>query len=153
MTTTLEFTENLVLTPVHARSSSEVIEQLGQSLRQAGCVTGSFEADVLAREAEHPTGLPTQPVGVAIPHAKPRGVLRSAIAVGILADPVEFRVMGAPDEAVAVRIVFLMALKESDRHLNILSALTSMLQDPDQIDQLLHGSRSDVHAQIESLLA
>jgi len=59
-----------------------------------GYVSEEFAEDVWEREKIFPTGLPTQPFGVAIPHADPDHVKQSAVCLGILNSPVFFNQMG-----------------------------------------------------------
>lgn len=79
-----------------------------------------FADHVLKREATYPTGLPTEPPCVAIPHTDHKYVRHNAIAVGILPEPVEFADMGGDPDPVHVRVIFLLALSESNKQLNAL---------------------------------
>lgn len=98
------------------RTADEVIERLGALAVAAGYVTGEYVRAVAAREATFPTGLPTHPVGVAIPHADPDGVHRACVAVARTAEPVPFAEMGsAGTSPVPVRLVFLLALEHKDQ--------------------------------------
>src|SRR5688572_13356611 len=85
-------------------TKEEAILTLAALLRDGGYVKDSFGAAVLAREDVFPTGLPTQPVGVAIPHTDVEHVNNSALAVGILSQPVVFMEMGSFDGQVDVEI-------------------------------------------------
>ena len=60
----------------------QVLESLSSQLFASGMVKASFSGAVIKREEVFPTGLPTEPVGVAIPHTDSEHVLKNALAVG-----------------------------------------------------------------------
>ena len=62
----------------------EAMMKLASLLKNGGFVKESFEKAVLDREKIFPTGLPTKPIGVAIPHTDAEHVNKGAMAVGIL---------------------------------------------------------------------
>ncbi len=118
-------------------SVEQVIHQLAQPLIAEKLVVTDFAEHVLAREQQFPTGLPTEPVGVAIPHTDHHHVHRNAISLGILPQPIAFADMGGEPEAVPVRVVFLLALGESNKQLNVLGWIMELIQDADVMQQLL----------------
>lgn len=125
-------------------SVESVIRRLAQPLINDGLVVNDFADHVLAREANFPTGLPTEPVGVAIPHTDHQHVRRNGFAVGILAEPVIFEDMGGEPEPVPVQIVFLLALAESNKQLNVLGWIMTLIQDAEYLQQLLTLSDEDI---------
>ncbi|MDI6814071.1 MAG: PTS sugar transporter subunit IIA, partial [Desulfitobacteriaceae bacterium] len=95
-------------------TSSEAITQLVRVLESEGCVKGSFLPAVLERESRFPTGLGLDgPINVALAHADPEHVVRSAFAVGQLKRPVKFRRMDDPDCEIDVHMVFVMAAEDA----------------------------------------
>jgi 5'-methylthioadenosine phosphorylase len=94
-------------------------------------MTGMPEA-VLAREAEFPTGLPTEPIGVAIPHADVEHVVTTTVALATLARPVVFHQMGGEDhDTVAVSIIVMLAVAEPKAQVAYLSRVIGAIQDAD----------------------
>lgn len=138
MDTTPIFSENLIALGMRAVDAADVITQLGRLLQDAGCVRDTFVPAAIERENVFATGLPLGRVNVALPHTDAVHVLHPAIAVGCLQEPVEFHVMGSPDDVVQVRIVFLMAI-QNDQVL-MLQALCDTLQHPTFIDDLLQAA-------------
>jgi PTS system galactitol-specific IIA component len=128
---------SLIVPQLAARTSTQVIEALGTLLFEQGYVRDTFTQAVLDREQVFATGLPTLEIQVAIPHADVEHVLRSAIAVGVLSEPVEFGEMGNPDGSVRVRIVFMLAVKESDSLVSLLQNLVGIFQDPSWLRQII----------------
>src|SRR5574342_659735 len=96
-----------VLVGVQAAYAQEAIQKLAAALVHTGHVTPEFTDDVWKREQTYPTGLPTQPMAVAIPHADPEHVEQSAVCIGILKSPVGFTQMGTDGSAILdVRLIF-----------------------------------------------
>lgn len=132
----------IAMTAVTAR---EVIQELADRLCRSGNVDPSFAEDVWNREKIHPTGLPTLPFGVAIPHADPDHVIKSGIAIGVVSQPVNFRQMGDPDSVpVSARAIFLLAIRESDKQVRVIQELVRLLQSPDLLLQLVQASSAAV---------
>ncbi len=105
----LEILDDYIAVDVAAPDAESIINLLAAKLYRAGAVGPGYAAATIAREKEHPTGLPTKPFCIAIPHADANGVLRSALAVATLKQPVTFRNMADPDEELAVEVVLLLA--------------------------------------------
>lgn len=122
--------EELVIVPMRAGSAADAITQLGTRLEQGGFVKPTWTQAVLEREKAFATGLPTPDVGVAIPHTDPAHVLRPAIAVGVLKEPVAFGEMGNPEGVVPVQIVCALAVAQSDLLVTLLQRLVDMFQTP-----------------------
>ena len=127
----------LVLAPLEAGDAFDAIRQLGARLREAGYVKDSFVPAVIERERTYATGLPTAGIQVAIPHTDVEHVLHDAIAVGVLAAPVEFGEMGSPDSTLSVRIVCLLAATQAERVVLLLQKLAEMFQRPDVLQQII----------------
>lgn len=118
-------------------SAEEAIRSLTGLLVETGHVSPAFAEDVWARERTYPTGLPTQPMAVALPHADPDHINRSGIAVGMLAKPVPFGQMGTDGSIVLrVGIVFLLAIKEREKQVQLLQAVASRIQSPALLEGL-----------------
>lgn len=112
------------------RSAVEaVLRALAARLHASGAVTDDFEAAVLERERQYPTGLPTV-IPAAIPHTDPQHVIEPGIAVATLCEPVDFGEMGGSGDAtVPVRLVVMLVLREAHAQLEALQRLIQALQD------------------------
>lgn len=132
----VELDQELALIELKADSKEEVLTLLGNRLQGKGFVKEGFVESVLKREASYPTGLPTQPYGVAIPHTDGDMVNESKIAFASLKDPVKFMAMGQGDVAVEVKLVFMLALKNPADQLETLQKLVGLFQDPETVSQL-----------------
>lgn len=127
----------LIKPELHVETSTEAIKALGSLLMEQGYVRDTFVQAVLDREQVFATGLPTPEVQVAIPHADVEHVYKSAIALGLLPDPVEFGEMGNPEGKVMVSVVCMLAVRESDSLVSLLKDLVGILQDPAFLHEIL----------------
>ncbi|EKF20614.1 PTS sugar transporter subunit IIA [Nitratireductor pacificus] len=129
---------------VEAGDRETVIRLLADRLLSGGYVKDSFADAVIAREAAMPTGLPLgRAVNVAVPHTDPEHVLKPGIALATLATPVAFANMEDPDEAVEVGLVFLMALNDKDRQIEMLQQIMATIQDEAAVMGLMQAASLD----------
>lgn len=142
------FSEKLVAIGLKATSRERAIEALAKVMLENDCVAESFLNAVLEREKIFPTGLATASFGVALPHTDCEHVKRTSIAVGVLANPVEFHAMDDPDATVEVKLIFLMAIRESEALIDILQKLAEVFQTPDVLDQISAASSPSQVTQI-----
>lgn len=130
--------EELILTDMEAVSYEDLIKQIGDIAYEKGYVEKDFYKGVIEREKLYPTGLPTNILKVAIPHAMERDhVIRSSIIVSKLKKPVPFREMGSiSDNMLPVDLVFLLAVNGTKDQLGILQDLVGMFSDTDAMTML-----------------
>lgn len=124
---------------VKAEDWQQAIRKTCTTLVENGYVLPGYPDDVIERELQWSTGLPTMPVGVAIPHAlKPDNVVSPKIAVSLLEEPVNFKQSGGTeeDEPVAAKIVFVLALKDSGSQLALLQKLMVAISDEEMLTAL-----------------
>ena len=126
----LYFNESIILLDLVGNTKEEVLSTMAKNLEEKGLVKESFKNAVIAREQEYATGLPTMGVSVAIPHTDPEHVIKKAISVAVLKEPVTFGVMGGDSsETTPVKLVFMMAMDEADSQLGLLQRLMQIFQD------------------------
>lgn len=117
-------TPQLVVLDLAVDDRLAAIEALADRLVAAGRVTDrtGFVEAVWAREQE--TGGTGMESGIAIPHAKHAGVVRSSVAVARVAGGVDFGAADAPAD-----LVFLIAVPAGadDVHVTVLSRLARRL--------------------------
>lgn len=118
----------------------EAISTLAALLYEAGYVKDSYRSAVIEREKVFPTGLPTQPVGVAIPHTDTEHVISCAVAIGILSQPVVFQEMGSFDGEVNVEIMSMLAIPDPKTVMPILRQLALTYQDAELLGKLRDSS-------------
>lgn len=144
------FNPKLMVLDLEASTVTEVLTRLSNRLFTEGYVKESFTQAILERETEFSTGLPGLGRGVAIPHADPEHVNASVIAVGILRNPVQFKMMGNHDETIEVEVVFMLALKESHSHMSVLQSLMDVIQNESLLKQINEAATQDTLFQLMS---
>lgn len=117
-------------------TKEEVLERMATEMLVKELVTGDYLEGVMEREVVFPTGLPTIPYGVAIPHTDGERVIDPQIGFASLKQPVSFRVMGSDTDTIDVKIVFMLALKKADDQLDILQKLIDLLQAEESVKRL-----------------
>jgi PTS system galactitol-specific IIA component len=138
-----------VFTHIEAADAPAAIALLGGKLADLGLVADSYVAAVTAREEIMPTGLPLGEINVAVPHTDPEHVVAPAVAVATLVRPIDFGNMEDPDEKLPVSIVFMLALKEKDKQIEMLQSIAGLIQSGDVLKKIAAaGSRDDVLALI-----
>jgi phosphoenolpyruvate-protein phosphotransferase len=119
-----------ILLKAKANSKTEAIQLAGKKLVATGHIQAGYIESMLAREAQANTYLGN---GIAIPHGQPQNremILTTGIAVVQLPAGVEW------NRGETVRLVVAIAAK-SDEHLQILTNLTYVLDDPAAVDRLV----------------
>jgi galactitol PTS system EIIA component len=146
---TLSVSEDLVKIGIEAEDQFSCIEQLGDLLFRMGYVKDTYIQAAKDREKVYPTGLPTNGVGVAIPHTDAVHVIKPAVAIGTLKNPVKFNMMGDIEQVVEVQLIFMLAINDPSTQVQMLQELMSLfgkeemlktiqkLEDPKEIIALI----------------
>jgi PTS system galactitol-specific IIA component len=133
----LELSESLVHIFEQAVTRDQAILHLASLLGAAGNVKDSFGQACLEREKVFPTGLPTEPYGIAIPHTDCEHVKRGAIAVGILPESVQFQEMGCLDDTfVDAHAIVVLAISDPEAVTGVLQELALSFQNADFLTAL-----------------
>lgn len=130
------FDKKIALFQSEAESKEEILRCLSEALMKKNMVREGFYAAVLKREKEFPTGLPTTPIGVAIPHTEAEFVKEPQIAFASLKEPVFFQIMGDSRRKVAVSLIFMLALDKAEDQLGMLQKLIDVFQQDYLISEL-----------------
>ena len=101
-------------------------------------VTETFYESLLTREENYPTGLPTLPFGVAIPHGDPEHVLHEKMVLIKPKRPIRFREMGNEEQWVNTSFVVLMCLKKEGNQVQTLSKMMEMFTDKVFMNKLMN---------------
>lgn len=129
------FSKDLILINLKAASAEEAIRALSCRLEEHGYVKPSFCEAVIDREKIFATGLPVDPMGVAIPHTDAEHVNQMAIALGVLSSPVKFGLMGGEGE-VEVDLIFLMALDNCTSQISMLQSLAEFVHKDGLVERI-----------------
>jgi PTS system galactitol-specific IIA component len=132
----LAFHKGLVLLNLEATSDMEVINLLADRLHASGLVSENYGRLTCEREAEHPTGLPTRPYCIAIPHADPGDVTQSSLAFASMKNPVKFKSMEDPDISLDVQLIIMLANNSPEEQIQTLRNLAILFSNPEKIEDL-----------------
>lgn len=125
---------------LNAGTAEDVIRRLASKLESKGLVRSTYAQAAVDRETTYPTGLPLGlAMNIAIPHTDPVHVIKPAIALATLAEPVAFASMEDPDETVHVGLVFLLAINDKDRQIDALQDVMTVVQSPETVERLLNA--------------
>ena len=138
----LYLNEELVFRNVEASTDSEVLAYLAGELYQKGYVKEEYIQAIQDREKEYPTGLPSTPPGIAIPHANYEMVNKTTLAIATLKEPVLFHNMEDNKAQLPIQIVIMMAIGEPHGQVEMLQKIVGIIQD-EPLRQEMIDARND----------
>lgn len=132
-----ELDSRLLAVGLEVQSQAEVLEVLGNRFTELKyCKPGYVEA-LKEREAEYPTGIDIDGVGVAMPHTAGNYVNRAAVGIATLKNPVSFVHMATEDTPVPVRVVVMLAVSRPELHLGKIKDLLAVIQDKSTLEKIV----------------
>lgn len=134
--------ENLVMKDLDAKSFEEVFRILGGRLTEEGFCKDSFVDALIKREKSFSTGINMGGVGIAVPHTDRIHVNKSGMAIGRLKEPILFYQMGTSDVEVQVRLVFMLAVDDPDKHIDFLQRILLVFQDQEVLKHILEAKET-----------
>ncbi|RPH25222.1 PTS sugar transporter subunit IIA [Buttiauxella warmboldiae] len=130
------FLPQLTFLDKYYANSMDYFSSIFFQLKEQGFVQSSFLEAIVAREKTYPTGLPTLPVAIALPHTDPQHVIRPFISVTRLSQPLAWHEMGNNDNTIYVQFIVLLGFIEHGRHLAALQKLMDCLADEEVLQTL-----------------
>ena len=115
--------EDMVYFAVEAETWQDVVRILAGHAIEHGYAVEGYAEDVIEREELYPTGLPTDVMKVAIPHA-------------MVQDHVKEAEMGDGENDVPVEMVYMLVAKGDKHHLAVLQQLISVFATPEFMTEL-----------------
>ncbi len=117
-----------------AQNSEQAIRLCGEALHKEGIVGEDFARLCMEREKDYPTGLPTE-IPTAIPHTKAAGIKENAICLLKLDSPVVFRRLDDDTEQVETDMIFNLAIKDPNEHLQVLQRMMEFLNNKEVLQK------------------
>lgn len=114
---------------------NQLLSEVGTYAIDRGLAKDGLVGALLERETNYPTGV-SAVIGVAMPHADQVYTNRASMVVATLEAPVSFRPMGGGDSDVPVEVVFLLLMKDCGKHVDMLKAITGLIQDGEKMESL-----------------
>ena len=122
---------------------NDFFSRMAAKLVTAGYVADTFLDALTRREEAYPTGLPTRPEAIAIPHADTIHVIEPFIASTRLARPITWHEMVGNGTTHPVRLIFTLGFKKEDGHVDMLQTLLDNVQNPSFTGQLIASRSAD----------
>jgi len=123
--------EELILINEKEYTLKELFKGVTEILKEKDIVKKSFYNAIITREKKFPTGINTEPINVAIPHADPEHVNRAALVIVKNKKPIPFNQMDNKDNKIDVEIVFFLIIDKKEKQSKFLSKLIVALQNPE----------------------
>ena len=124
------FDRNLVFWDVNASNCTELYQKIAKELEKFNVVEASYFKALTEREKEFPTGLNTQYLPIALPHANPENVKKAFIAVVKTAGKVKMKQMGTNEDMETNYFFFLGIVKEKqDLQVKLLQRFMQLMND------------------------
>ncbi|MDI9541012.1 MAG: PTS sugar transporter subunit IIA [Bacillota bacterium] len=120
------FKKKIALFNQSVKNKEEALALLANEFIKAGVVEDNFLEGILQREEAFPTGLELNKMGVAIPHTDSEYVKENQLGFMTLDKPVIFKFMGDASQDIEVSIIFMLALKEAESQIEMLSKLMDL---------------------------
>jgi PTS system galactitol-specific IIA component len=131
--------DKLIKLALRVESKEDAIRTLADPLHALDYVCDGYYENVIKREKNFPTGLPTS-VPVAICHTEAQFVKQSALAVGTLLHPIAFQEMGTPERTVQAEIIFLLALNDPKQQVPWLKKMATVFKDRNTLEMIRDAS-------------
>lgn len=135
---------DIITTAGDVANWEEAIWICGETLFKKGYINDyTFTHKCIEREKKYPTGLPLE-IPVAIPHSNAESLKEDCICFLKLKNPVEFNCMDDPSKSIKVKLIFNIAIKDPDKHLELLKRVINKFQTKDFLEKCLQLSETDI---------
>lgn len=121
------FKKELMSLDIKSKGQEDIIGHMYNKLYHLGYVTEDYKEAILSREKEFPTGLPTDPAAVAIPHVDSKYICKPFIYFVRLNEPINWYEMGS-DNTVNVKYIFALGFNDEINHISGLQNLIDKVQ-------------------------
>ena len=124
-----------VIERLEAETWEEVLTKTAEYLQERGYVSSGYREMLVNRERNFPTGLPTEPFHVAIPHTDPKCVIKPCVLICRLAHPVAFRDMGGDGVVQAEYSIGLVIQKKAEQT-DLIQWVIDIFSDEERMERL-----------------
>ncbi|WP_165211491.1 PTS sugar transporter subunit IIA [Streptococcus tangpeifui] len=135
--------ERLIFTGQSFKASTDLFETISNVALKLGNVREDFLPRVMDREANFPTGIQLENIGVAIPHTDAECILNEFVAVVVNQSPTIFKSMEDPSQSVPASIVFVLGLNQPHKQLEMLQSLMGLLQNEKLLFQIVAATSAE----------
>lgn len=130
------FDQKLIFWNIEASDRTELYKKIAQNLKNLGVVKSSYFKALSKREDEFPTGLKTQYLPIALPHANPEDVNKAFIAVVKTQGDIDMKQMGTNEEMKTKIFFFLgIVLEKQDLQVKLLQRFMQLMNDDNFVEK------------------
>lgn len=141
--------KDIVLIGLQADTKEAAIAEVVKKMAEHGYVEHEYYVAVIEREKDYPTGLPSEGVRTAVPHAFSDTVKKTGVGIARLVSPVIFHNMADKQEELPVELIFVMAnAGGEDAHINDLQELMSVFSKKRLLLDLMNAETTQEFADI-----
>lgn len=138
------FDRKLILNGITAGNRQDLFSQVSQILEKEGYVEETYLAALNSREDEFPTGVITEYLPIALPHANPVNVKEPFIAVVQLDSPIHVLQMGLNEDEQTQTFFFLGIVKETQNlQVKLLQRFMQLMNNQEFVDKFKAIENSD----------
>lgn len=130
------FDQRLIFWNVDATDRTDLYKKIAQSLEDYGVVKSSYLTALSKREDEFPTGLKTQYLPIALPHANPENVNKAFIAVVKTKKEIAMKQMGTNEQMETKNFFFLgIVLEKQDLQVKLLQRFMQLMNNQSFVEE------------------
>lgn len=145
MTNKIMLSENAVFTELEASDKEEALKKMSEAFSKNEFVNEGYYESILDREKKAPTGIEAYDYGIAIPHTDPKFVNKDSLSIAVLKEPVIFNNMVNAQETIEVKVIFLLGLSESTKHLNILRQIMELIKEQGVLKKMVEMRQNELY--------
>lgn len=134
--------KDIVFNHLSFKDQEELFTFAAQVLEDKQYVKPTFNAAIVARERQYPTGIEVNGVNVALCHTDAEHIIENKIMVLKLDEPVEFKSMETL-EYIDVKLVFILLLNDPALHLEVLQNISTILQDETYLKEVCEAQTKE----------
>ncbi|MFX3617866.1 MAG: PTS sugar transporter subunit IIA [Sporolactobacillus sp.] len=135
--------KKLVFRNLDITDTNELFHMVGERMISLGFAKEGYVEELIKRETLFPTGVPVEPIGVAIPHTDGIFIKENKLAVVTLKHPITIEVMGSDHEKMAISLAIFIGVRNGKEHMIILQHLIEQIQDSNFVNQIMKADTND----------
>lgn len=124
---------DLVFLNVDEDDRKGLYKNIASKLLKLGYVKDSYEEALNKREDEFPTGVVSEHISIALPHANPENINKPFVCVVTTKNPIEILQMGYNTKENA-NTFFFLGIQHSNDQLTLLQKFMALIQNKDFVD-------------------
>lgn len=127
------FNQQLIDLEIPGGNEEAIFEIVAKRMEKLGYVNEGYFKGITTREQAFPTGLITQYLNIALPHADPEFVEKPFVYVARLSEPITVKQMGDSQE-MTTKNLFFLGIKNPTEQVGLLQAFMNLFMDKSFVD-------------------